>query len=248
MKTNASSKVGLSVNHMSVDCVVLGLSGSTLYVLLIKREMEENGEKVFDYKLPGGLIYTDEDLDNAASRVLQELTGVRNQRMMQFKAFGSRDRISPRDSQWLKDTLHQEIRSLVTIGYVAIGRIGRKLNLHNAGNEVCWVPVNEALKMKLAFDHNTIINEALQATRKHADADPAVLYTLLPHKFTALQLRMLYEFIYNKEIDVRNFKKKMVQLAYIEPLNEYEQGVAHRAARYYRFNRVKYKKSRRGTE
>lgn len=248
MNSKSASKLGLSVNHMSVDCVVLGLSDSTLYVLLIKRGIEENGKTIYDYKLPGGLIYTDEDLDDAAGRVLQELTGVRNQRMMQFKAFGSRDRISQRDSRWLKETLHTDINALVTIGYVAMGRIGRKLNLHNAGNEACWVPVKDALKMELAFDHNTIISEALKAVRHNADADPAILYTLLPAKFTALQLRMLYEFIYNKDIDVRNFKKKMMQLAYIEPLDEYEQGVAHRAARYYRFDRVKYKKSRRGTE
>lgn len=248
MNKETHSKVGLSVNHMSVDCVVFGLSDSTLYVLLVKRVTEVAGETVCDYKLPGGLIYTDEDLDAAASRVLQELTGVRSLSMMQFKAFGSRDRISQRDSQWLRETLHTDIKSLVTIGYVAIGRIGRKLNLHNAGNEVCWMPVNEAMKLPLAFDHNVIITEALRAVRHNADADPAILYTLLPGKFTALQLRMLYEFVYNKEIDVRNFKKKMMQLAYIEPLDEYEQGVAHRAARYYRFNRVKYKKSRRGTE
>ena len=248
MNPNALSKLGLAVNHISVDCVVLGLSDSTLYVLLIKRGVDEKGNTIYDYKLPGGLIYTDEDLDDAASRVLQELTGVRNLHMMQFKAFGSRNRISERDAQWLQESLDDNVKALVTIGYVALGRIGRKLNLHNAGNEVCWVPVNEALKMDLAFDHKTIITEALKAVRHNADADPAVLYTLLPAKFTALQLRMLYEFIYNKDIDVRNFKKKMMQLAYIEPLNEYEQGVAHRAARYYRFNRVKYKKSRRGTE
>lgn len=248
MNSNSTSKLGLSVNHMSVDCVVLGLSDSTLYVLLVKRSVKEDGNIVYDYKLPGGLIYTDEDLDSAASRVLQELTGVRNQSMMQFKAFGSRDRISQRDYKWLRETLNEDIHSLVTIGYVAMGRIGRKLNLHNAGNEVCWMPVNEALKLKLAFDHNVIINEALKAVRHKAEADPAVLYTLLPAKFTALQLRMLYEFVENKKIDVRNFKKKMMQLAYIEPLDEYEQGVAHRAARYYRFDRIKYKKSRRGTE
>lgn len=248
MNSNAVSKLGLSVNHMSVDCVVLGLAESTLYVLLIKREVNMDGKIVSDYKLPGGLIYTDEDLDNAATRVLHELTGVRNLRMMQFKAFGSRNRISDVDAKWLQSQLDDNIKALVTIGYVALGRIGRKLNLHNAGNEVIWVPVNEALKMNLAFDHNTLITDALKAVRHNADADPAILYTLLPAKFTALQLRMLYEFIYNKEIDVRNFKKKMMQLAYIEPLDEYEQGVAHRAARFYRFNRVKYKKSRRGTE
>lgn len=248
MNTTALSKLGLAVNHISVDCVVLGLADSTLYVLLIKRKVEEDGKIVYDYKLPGGLIYNDEDLDEAAARVLQELTGVRNLHMMQFKAFGSHNRISDRDAKWLKDSLDDNVRALVTVGYVALGRIGRKLNLHNAGNEVCWVPVNEALKLDLAFDHSVIVAEALKAVRHHAEADPAILYTLLPNKFTALQLRMLYEFVYNKEIDVRNFKKKMMQLAYVEPLDEYEQGVAHRAARFYRFDRVKYKKSRRGTE
>ena len=246
MNSTVLSKLGLAVNHISVDCVVLGLAESTLYVLLIKRKVEEDGNIVYDYKLPGGLIYSDEDLDDAAARVLKELTGVRNLHMMQFKAFGSRNRISSRDAKWLKETLDDNVQALVTVGYVALGRIGRKLNLHNAGHEVCWMPVNEAFTLDLAFDHKTIISEALKAVRHNADADPAILYTLLPNKFTALQLRMLYEFVYNKEIDVRNFKKKMMQLTYIEPLEEYEQGVAHRAARYYRFNRVKYKKSRRG--
>lgn len=240
------NKYQLAVNHISVDCVVLGLDGNTLSVLLIKREMNEDGKTVVDYKLPGGLIYADEDLDLAAGRVLHELTGVRNLRMMQFKAFGSRDRITERDRRWLTLTLSPDIKSLVTVGYVAMGRIGRKLNLHNAGNGVSFVPVNEALEMDLAFDHKAIITEALKAVRRHADADPALLFSILPPKFTALQLRMLYEFIYNKPIDVRNFKKRMRQLAYIEPTDEWEQGVAHRAARYYRFDRIKYKKSRRG--
>ena len=61
-------------------------------------------------------------------------------------------------------------------------------------------------------------------------------------KFTAFQLRRTYEIIYNKEMDVRNFHKKMSSLEYIVPTDEIETGVAHRAARYYRFDKVKYNK------
>lgn len=77
-------------NHISVDCVVIGFDGEQLKVLLVKRAGEDNGEVYHDMKLPGSLIYMDEDLDEAAQRVLYELTGLRNVNLMQFKAFGSK--------------------------------------------------------------------------------------------------------------------------------------------------------------
>ena len=64
-------------NHISVDCVVLGFDGERMSVLLIKRAGEENGQVFHDMKLPGSLIYMDENLDEAASRVLAELTGLK---------------------------------------------------------------------------------------------------------------------------------------------------------------------------
>ena len=79
----------LANNHISVDCVVIGFDGEQLKVLLIKRVGEEKGEIFHDMKLPGSLIYMDEDLDEAAKRVLKELTGLKNVNMMQFKTFGS---------------------------------------------------------------------------------------------------------------------------------------------------------------
>ena len=84
----------LANNHISVDCVVIGFDGEQLKVLLIKRVGEENGEVYHDMKLPGSLIYMDEDLDEAAQRVLFELPGIRSVNLMQFKAFGSKNRTS----------------------------------------------------------------------------------------------------------------------------------------------------------
>ena len=86
---NIQKKAPLANNHISVDCVVIGFDGEQLKVLLVKRAGEDNGEVYHDMKLPGSLIYMDEDLDEAAQRVLYELTGLKNVNLMQFKAFGS---------------------------------------------------------------------------------------------------------------------------------------------------------------
>ena len=76
----------LANNHISVDCVVIGFDGEQLKVLLVKRAGEDNGEVYHDMKLPGSLIYMDEALDEAAQRVLYELTGLKNVNLMQFKS------------------------------------------------------------------------------------------------------------------------------------------------------------------
>jgi hypothetical protein len=104
------------------------------------------------------------------------------------------------------------------------------------------VPIEEI--KSLAFDHNIIIKEALAYVRQFSEFNSILLFDLLPRKFTATQLRTLFEVIYGTKIDVRNFHKKIAQMSYIVPLEEKEQGVAHRAARYYTFNKKLYNKNR----
>ena len=116
---------------------------------------------------------------------------------------------------------------------------GRKLDRYQAE----WVALSEV--KDLAFDHNQIIDEALQYVRQYVEFNPAALFDLLPRKFTAAQLRKLYERVYGKEMDARNFHKKILLMEYVVPLEEREQGVAHRAARYYRFDRIIYNKNRK---
>ena len=91
---NIQKNPPLANNHISVDCVVIGCDGEQLKVLLVKRAGEDNGEVYHDMKLPGSLIYMDEALDEAAQRVLYELTGLKNVNLMQFKAFVSKNRMS----------------------------------------------------------------------------------------------------------------------------------------------------------
>ena len=233
----------LANNHISVDCVVLGFDGSGLRVLLVKRVGEHRGEEYNDLKLPGSLIYQDEDLDEAAQRVLRELTGIGDVALQQFKAFGSKDRTrNLRDVIWLERAQQAHVERIVTVGYLAVEKLDaammRVVNRENA----LWHPIDSL--GTLAFDHNIIVDEALKALRREVDVNKATIFDLLPRKFTALQLRQLTEIIYGKPIDVRNFHKKIAQMPYVVPLEERERGVAHRAARFYKFDRKLYNNSR----
>ena len=235
----------LANNHISVDCVVLGFDGVRLRVLLIQRTGQELSGEVFHLmKLPGSLIYMDENLDDAAARVLQELTGLRHVNLVQFKAFGSKDRTNdPKDMLWLERSMHEHVERIVTIAYIALVKIDRAISTGLDDYQACWVALDDV--GDLAFDHNLIIREARDYIRRYVDNHPASLFDLLPRKFTASQLRTIYELVYGREVDVRNFHKKIALMDYVIPLEEREQGVAHRAARYYRFDRKVYNKSRR---
>lgn len=234
----------LANNHISVDCVVVGFDGDRLKVLLIKRVGDDEGLAFHDMKLPGSLIYKDEDLDGAAMRVLSELTGLKNVDLIQFKAFGSKNRTSnPKDVRWLERAQKAQVESIVTIAYLALVKIDRALSRNLESFQADWVALDDI--QDLAFDHNLIIKEALVYIRQYVESNPAALFELLPRKFTASQLRTLYELIYNKTIDVRNFHKKIALMDYVLPLEERQQGVAHRAARYYRFDKKLYNKTRR---
>ncbi len=241
---NIEHLIPLANNHISVDCVVIGFDGEQLKVLLIKRAGEEEGEIFHDMKLPGSLIYMDEDLDEAAKRVLNELTGLKNVNLMQFKAFGSKDRTKdPKDVHWLERAMQSKVERIVTIAYLSLVKIDRALSRELDDYQACWVTMND-LKT-LAFDHNLIIKEAMIYIRQYVDINPSSLFDLLPRKFTASQLRTLYELVDGRQIDVRNFHKKIALMEYVVPLEEKQKGVAHRAARYYRFDKKIYNKVRR---
>ena len=227
--------------HVSVDCVLLGVNEEKLCVLLVERA-NSLGENI-DYKLPGSLIYENEDLDEAANRVLQEATGAKKVRLKQFRCFGSPSRTQNKeDILWLENASKLKIGRIVTVAYLALCKISKKSNLSPKYKSAMWVPVNEL--PKLPFDHNEIIHEATKEIRLWIEVEPSIVFEYLPIKFTAFQLRRTYEIIYGKEFDIRNFHKKMAALEYVVPTDDMEEGVAHRAARYYRFDKVIYNKQR----
>lgn len=230
--------------NVSVDCVILGFDGTRFMALLVRQTKKNINDELNKMKLPGSLIYDNEDLNDAAKRVLSELTGLKNVKMSQFKAYGAIDRIqNPDDLIWLDHFYNlgnKKVDRIVTIAYLSLVKLDRKLETLYDKYDACWVPVDEITS--LAFDHLKIVNDALLYVKQYIEKTPCVMFDLLPRKFTALQLRALYELIDDKSYDVRNFHKKISQLKYIEPLDEKQVGVSHRAARFYKFNRSLYMK------
>lgn len=227
--------------HISIDCVVFGFDGERLNVLLLRRTGEDQGGVFHDMKLPGSLIYQDEDLGQAAARVLTELTGLKRIQLMQFKAYGSKDRTKdPKDVLWLERAQQTRVERIVTVAFFSLTRISRMRPLTQV--EACWVPVDEV--PALAFDHNKIVLDALVNMRHFVTLEPSGLFRLLPPQFTITQLRKVYNAVTGEKTDARNFYKKLKVMPYVVPLKYKETGVAHRAARLYAFDAKTYNKYR----
>ena len=227
--------------YVSVDCVLLGFDGTQLNVLIVRQKESGNDDNsTNNYNLPGSLIYMDENLDEAAKRVLKQLTGLVQIRMVQFRAFGDARRLAnPNDKVWLERFHHLEhhLERIVTIAYLSLLRIDRKRENLQKDYDAQWTPISEI--PQLAFDHNEIVNEAIKTVQRITSTNPTQIFDLLPRKFTAAQLHTVYQAVTGKSIDFRNFHKKIQSMPYVVQLEEKEQGVNHRAAHYFKFDRKK---------
>lgn len=226
--------------YVSVDCVVLGFDGTRLNALIVRQTQEGGADSTGNFKLPGSLINNDENLDEAARRVLRQLTGLSGVGMLQFHAFGGPERLAnPADAVWLRrfHNLSHDIERIVTIAYLALVRIDSHLSGLAPGYEARWTPVDEL--PPLAFDHSEIVRAAVRDISLRATLDPTLLFSLLPRKFTAAQLRSVMESVLARRFDIKNFHKRIAQMPYVIPTQEREKGVAHRAARFFRFDKRK---------
>lgn len=192
-------------------------------------------------KLPGDFITDEEDLNSAASRILEEHTGLEKIYLRQFSVFGKPDRISkPRDLQWLRETTGLPINRVVTVAYYSLIKINEsrkeKVELNNAS----WINISDI--NELAFDHSSIIESGLSTLRKKLQFEPVGM-ELLPEKFTIRQLQNLYETILDRKLDNRNFRKKVLKANYLIPLDEKQTDVAHKPARLFTFNKQLFKNS-----
>jgi len=227
--------------YFSVDCVVFGFDHENkLNVLLVQRHVDDiplDKQK----KLPGSLILSDEDVDDAASRVLFELTGIKKMVLKQFKCFADPKRASNQnDIKWMGTEYKHNIDRIVTVAYLSLCRIDHKINTSKY-DTVDWHPIDKI--PQLPFDHNRIIAESFIEIRKWIESDFSIIFVLLPKKFTIRQLYQLYNALSEKQIDIKNFHKKISSFSYITALDEIETNVSHRAARYYKFDPKIYKKT-----
>lgn len=211
------------IDNLSIDCVIFGFDNKGLEVLLIRRAIDPfRGE----WALPGGFVLKDEDIDNAAKRILTDTSGIEDIFMEQFYVFGDLDRYPE--------------RRVITIGYYALVSPD-KYNLHPGldTSEVNWFPYDQI--KKLPFDHNKIINTALGKLRIRVRRQP-IGFELLPQKFTLPKLQLLYESILDTKLDKRNFRKKLLKMNLLSKLEEKEKDNVRRAANLYKFDKKNYKK------
>ena len=211
--------------QVTVDVVIFALRDAELQVLLIRR-----GVPPFEgqWALPGGFIHQTESLDDAARRELEEETGVRDVYIEQLYTFGD-PRRDPRGR-------------VITIAYYAL--LTGEHAPPAAGSDAAaarWWPVNR--HPPLAFDHEKIVTYALERLRTKLEYT-TVGFQLLPKKFTLSQLQRVYETILGRELDKRNFRRKMLLLDILKPLNEWAKEGPNRPARLYRFSAKQFERLR----
>lgn len=208
---------------LTVDCVVFGLDEAQLRVMLIQR-----GRQPFEgtWALPGGFVRVDESVDDAARRELAEETGLHDVYLEQLYTFGEVRR-DPRER-------------VVSVAYYALVNLAdHPARAATDARDAAWFAVNDV--PTLAFDHATILATASERLRGKVRYQP-IGFELLPAKFTLSQLQNLYELVLERELDKRNFRKRVLAMGLLIETDETEQDVAHRAARLYRFDERKYQR------
>lgn len=239
MKEN-SSHVEEILPSISVDCVIFGYSNNELKVLLRKELVPENDKVFEEWKLPGNHIFRNEMIDATATRILKEQTGLNIFFSKQFMVFSDPNRLTKRqrDYEWIKPSLLDN--RVITIGFYAL------VNINDVDNSTIvddakWMNIYDV--SELMFDHNQIFDEALKKLRDDLLHEPLV-FELLPEKFTLTKMQNLYEVIFNTTYDKRNFRRKINKMHYLKPLEEFEQGVSHKPARLYLFDKALYETTR----
>lgn len=227
--------------HISVDCVVFGYDYTQLKVLLIEREKIDGSNSLkHKLKLPGSLIFEREDFDISAKRILYEFTGLQNIFLKQFDVFSDPDRLQPlEDLEWARKYNHvPNLDRVVTIAYFAL----IQLKDVNRTPQTIWYPLDKL--PELIFDHNKIIKRALKFLSEDMRTK-SVCFELLPKKFTIYQVYEIYKIILGINFDKNNFRRKLKNLKFLVPLNEWEKNVSHKPARLYRFDIKLYEKYRK---
>ena len=232
--------------NISVDCVIFGFDFEKLNVLLLERKLsDDSGSIIFkDHSLVGHHIVEDESLDDAAARILLETTGLSNIYLEQFHAFGNPNRLNKeRTKLWLKSIGQNPKERIITIGYFSLINTNA-VHVSYTQRHASWHNINNV--KDLAFDHNEILNKALDAIRQKIKSEP-IAFELLPQKFSISQLQKIYEVVLGIEIDKRNFRKRVQQASYIVALNEKQKDVSHKPAQLFMFSKEIYNATKKGT-
>jgi len=226
---------------LSIDCIIFGFHEGTIKVLL---------NKFSDYTmwmLPGGFIHKDENVDDAAYRILKTRTGLKNVYLQQFHLFGNSQRTNLNENDDIlsrygyKDVeeraKHWLMQRYVSMGYYALVEYSKVKIESSQDEETEWFDLNEI--PRLYSDHSSMIEKALSTIRMHLSTLP-IGYELLPEKFTMTDLRTIYETILKKKLDRRNFQRKILSTGLIIKLEEVSKRFGIKTSTLFAFDKEKY--------
>ncbi len=225
MTTGTTPKKDYNSNDrflFAVDCIVFGVSGNKLQLLVFEREVEPLAG---EWSLLGSFIEKNESTADAASRVLLELTGLDNIYMEQLHCFATPDR--------------DPGGRVVSVAYwslIKINQNDREFNVDN--HKARWVSIDEM--PGLILDHGEMVNMAIKRLRERARFYP-VGFELVPREFTLRQLLSVYEAIFDHKIDDRNFRKKILKSGLLTPLDKKDKTTSRKGSFLYEFNKGTYR-------
>ncbi len=205
---------------VSVDCIIFGFENKKLKLLIGKRNMDPGRGT---WSLYGGFVEQNESLNDAANRVLYQLTGLKDIYMKQVGAFGAVDR-DPGER-------------VISIAYCALINVKDYDKALLETHQVEWVNIDEL--PVLYSDHNDMVKKAITLLRRRISSEP-LSFNLLPEMFTLTQLQHVYEAILGETIDKRNFRKRIKTVEYIEKTDFVDKVTSKRGAALYRFNKNAY--------
>jgi 8-oxo-dGTP diphosphatase len=233
-----------TLKEVSIDCVIFGFHAGELKVLLLKWK----GTRL--WSLPGGRIYPDEAVNAAATRILEERTGLKDVFLQQFYTFGDSNRnknYSEKETKKQAEIAFGEnfnnidtSKRVISIGYYALVEFEKVTAIPDFYTDECkWWDFDEI--PPLLFDHNEMIEMAIKTLRKEIKTQP--VGNLLPRKFTLAEIQKLYETILNRKFDRRNFHKLLMSYDFLIKLPEKRTGAANKSPHLYRFDYKKYEKA-----
>lgn len=205
---------------LAVDCIIFGFDGRDLKLLLIQRGFEPEKSR---WSLMGGFLSPDENLDEAANRILKTLTGLEDVYMEQLQIFSC---------------IHRDpAERTISVAYFALIDIQRYEEQLSHRYNAEWFLINE--RPALIFDHEEMVKTAQQQLRIKSAIQP-ILFELLPKSFTILQLQNLYEGIYETSFDKRNFIRKLMSTGLLIKLDTKDKSGSRKGSFLYKLDKRKY--------
>ena len=207
-------------HSVAIDSIIFGFDDDTLKLLLIKRKFEPCKNC---WSLMGGFVSESESIDQAAYRILEELTGLHDVYLEQLYTYGEVNR-----------DMDARVISIAYYALININKYDEDLGRKHGAE---WFSIGEL--PPLIFDHGVMVDKAMRRLKRKTIIQP-IGFELLPEKFTLPQLQRLYEAIHQQKLDKRNFRKRILSMGVLTQLNEKDRLSSKRGAYFYKFDKEKY--------